>query len=125
MPASNEGVTMETIKCHHIRYSEAPSDGSHPEWEARIGEVPGVDGVCVDPEKREVFVEYDLLRCCEEAIESRMEKMGFVLETGFLQRVKRGWIHYTEENELDALRAKEGHPCCGVEELERKKRGLK
>ena len=113
---------MET-KHHHIRYAEAPPSGGPAEWEAEIGKVNGVAKVEIDPGKKDVFVEYDLVKCCEEAVEHYMAKMGFTLDSGFMQRLKRGWIHYTEENERDALQSK-GHPCCDVEELERKKKEL-
>ncbi|HLC18852.1 MAG TPA: hypothetical protein VJM57_07560 [Thermodesulfobacteriota bacterium] len=33
-----------------------------------------------------------------------MGRAGFVLEDGIGERLKRGWIHFTEENERDALK---------------------
>jgi hypothetical protein len=75
----------------------------------------------VNVEEKEIFVEYDLEMCREEAIEHWLVQIGFVLEDSLMERIKRGWIHYTEENELDALEAK---PRSDYDEVERKKKEL-
>ncbi len=110
---------MAVLKYRHIRFKKAPS-GRNEEIEELIGKVRGVSKVSVDMEKKEISVEYDLLMCCEEAVEHWMEKNGFVLDDSFLERFKRGWIHYTEENERDALQS-EGHSCCDLDSIEKKK----
>ncbi len=110
---------MENTKHHHIRYKEAPAGGPG-EWETEIRKIHGVKTVSIEAEKKDVYIEYDLNLCCEEAIEKWMVNMGFVLDDGFLEKMKRGWVHYTEENEQDALKA-EPKPCCKVEEVDEKK----
>lgn len=110
------------IKQHNIRYREAPASGGPAEWAEEIRKVKGVTKVSIDAGRKDVLVEYDLMKCCEEAVEHYMTGMGFTLDATIMQKLKRGLIHYTEENELDALRSKGGNPCCDVEELERKKK---
>jgi hypothetical protein len=109
---------MSDIKHHHIRYKEGPGGGPG-EWEDLIKKVHGVINVSIDAQKMDVYVEYDLLKCCEEAIEKWMVKSGFVLDDSYMERMKRGWIHYTEENERDALR-EEPRSHCGVEDVKKK-----
>ncbi|MFQ5441594.1 MAG: hypothetical protein ACE5EB_02590 [Thermodesulfobacteriota bacterium] len=110
---------MDNIKHHHIRFKKGPA-GSPGDWEAELKKVTGVRAVSIDAEKGDVYVEYDLNRCCEEAVEKWMVNKGFVLDNGFLEKVKRGWVHYTEENEQDAMKA-EPTPCCEVKDVGDKK----
>ncbi|MFQ5466292.1 MAG: hypothetical protein ACE5EI_10225 [Thermodesulfobacteriota bacterium] len=115
---------MEELKHHHIMYKTGPTEGGAAQWEEEIGKVKGVRKVTIDAENRDVFVEYDLVNCCEEAIEHWMVSKGFVLDDSLMERLKRGWAHYTEENERDAILSKGGHSCCDAEEIERKKKEL-
>lgn len=48
---------------------------------------------------------------------------GFILDDSLMERVERGWVHYTEENERDAFKSG-GRSCCDVEEIEKKKQEL-
>jgi copper chaperone CopZ len=116
---------MDNQRHHHIRFKEGPAVGSPEDWIAELKKVNGVTGVKIDADKKDVFVEYDLLKCREEAIEHWMVKTGFKLDESIMQRLKRGWVHYTEENELDSLGAKP-HSCCSVDEnadeIEKKKK---
>ncbi len=107
---------MALLKYHHIRFASAPA-GAPAEWEAVLARVRGVTKVSIDAAGRDVFVEYDLAQCSEEAIERWMVHEGFVLDDHLMERVKRGWVHYTEENEQDALKMG-AHPHCEVEEPE-------
>lgn len=111
---------MAILKHHHIKFSTGP-DGSPDELEALLKKISGVTEVRVDAGSSDVFVEYDLARCSEEAIEKWMTQAGFALDDSVMERLKRGWIHYTEENEQDAL-SREPHPCCDVDDKEGKKK---
>jgi hypothetical protein len=115
---------MSTLKHHHISFKQGPATGGSVEWEGLIKKVNGVTKVSIDGGKCNVYVEYDIVKCCEEAIEHWMVNSGFVLDDSFMERFKRGWVHYTEENERDALTAKPTS-CCDVEEIERKRKAKK
>ncbi|MFQ5585349.1 MAG: hypothetical protein ACE5GF_00755 [Thermodesulfobacteriota bacterium] len=112
---------MSTLKHHHIRFKKGPDMGEASEWEEEIKQVKGVTKVAVDAVKMDVYVEYDLVKCSEEALEHWMVSKGFVLDNSLTERLKRSWIHFTEDNEQDALHVK-GHSCCDVDEIERKRR---
>jgi len=107
----------EFIKHHHIKFKEGPAGNGVGEWASCISEVEGVSMVKIDRDKKDIYVEYDLEKCSEEAIEHWMVKAGFVLDDSFMERMKRGFIHYTEENARDNLGSKP-HSCCDVEETE-------
>jgi len=115
---------MNEIRRHHIRFKDSPDTGVSEDWAAELGRVHGVSTVEIDAAKRDVFVEYDLRKCCEEAIEHRLVSLGFTLEDGFMERLKRGYIHYTEKNEMDSLEAEPGS-CCDVDEIEKKREEMK
>ncbi|GMR04928.1 MAG: hypothetical protein BMS9Abin23_0849 [Thermodesulfobacteriota bacterium] len=113
---------MTTLKQQHIKFKKGPA-GSPEDWVVAIKKIAGVTSVSIDAEKGDVFVEYDLSKCREQAIENWMVRSGFVLEDGLLERVKRGWIHYTEENEQDALTAEAGS-CCDIDSVEKKRKEI-
>jgi copper chaperone CopZ len=114
---------MAILKHHHISF-KAPPDGGVAEWESKLARVQGVKEVRIDAARGDVFVEYDLAHCSEEAVERWMVHEGFVLDDHLMERVKRGWIHYTEENEIDALKMNP-RSCCDVEDKEAPKKGPK
>lgn len=58
-----------------------------------------------------ISVSYDLLEAKAEQIEKTIEHTGNKLASGWSARLKRSWVHYTEETELDNLAAGES-ACC-------------
>lgn len=113
---------MTTLKHHHIKFKQVPGRTAL-ELAPFLKEMKGINRVVVEMDKCDAFVEYDLEVCKEEDIEKSMVEAGFVLDEGIMQKLKRGWIHYTEENELDALETKP-HSCCDVDDIERKRERL-
>jgi copper chaperone CopZ len=76
-----------------------------------IGQLEGVHEVNADSRTGAVTVSYDLLKTDLSAIEQELGKSGFPLKHGVWGRLKRGWTHYTEQNERDNLTAG-SPPCC-------------
>jgi len=60
---------------------------------------------------REIAVSYNLLEATAEQLGRVISDTGAVLDSGLAARLKHGWMHYTEENELDNLSSDAG-PCC-------------
>jgi len=56
-------------------------------------------------------IDYNLLEITAEQIEATLMRAGALMGTGWAERLKRGWIHYTEETELDNLATGES-ACC-------------
>jgi len=56
-------------------------------------------------------IDYNLLEITAGQIEATLVRAGALMGSGWAERLKRGWIHYTEENELDNLATGES-ACC-------------
>lgn len=108
------------LKHHHIKFKESPEKGNQIEWKSEIKKIKGIKRVTIDIEKGDLFAEYDLLECREDAIERWMLEAGFILDESFKEKLKRGWIHFTEENEQAELKSGPA-PCCDPEGLERRR----
>jgi len=63
---------MVELQQRRIRFKKAPATGSPADWETELRKVHGVTGINIDEGKKDVLVEYDLVECCEEAIEHKM-----------------------------------------------------
>jgi len=58
-----------------------------------------------------ISVSYDLFEATAAQVEETIEQAGNTLGSGWGARLKRAWIHYTEETELDNL-ATDNSACC-------------
>ncbi|MEF8731576.1 MULTISPECIES: YHS domain-containing protein [Candidatus Accumulibacter] len=59
----------------------------------------------------EVVVTYDLLQATASQIEAELEKAGAHLGNGWGENLRRGFIHYTEECEIDNLQVSPSAGC--------------
>jgi len=108
---------MDNLREHRIKYSSYGEKLKDPA--GAIKRLDGVFEVEIDEAAKEVFVKYNLLKCTEADIEDKMQSEGFTLAKGIGQRLKRGWLHFTEDNEKEAMRA-EPKPCCTIEEKKKR-----
>jgi len=58
-----------------------------------------------------IDITYDLLEATTKQIENRIEQMGQHLSSNWGGHLKRHFIHYSEETELDNLEQSNGHSC--------------
>ena len=65
----------------------------------------------VDISGVKVAVTYDLLEATAAQIGREIEQAGAKVGKGWSERLKRGWVRYTEETELENLAAGDA-PCC-------------
>ncbi|EAU55192.1 YHS domain-containing protein [Mariprofundus ferrooxydans] len=65
----------------------------------------------VEVNGRDVAITYDLLEATAEQMERALADAGAALGSGWAARLKRGWVQYTEENELDNLATGDA-ACC-------------
>jgi len=56
-------------------------------------------------------LDYNLLEINAGQIEAALVKAGASMGSGWSERLKRGWVNYTEENELDNLASGDA-ACC-------------
>lgn len=71
----------------------------------------GIIALNVDEARGRLVVEYDLWKINFEKIEKSLEELGFSLSRKIFERIKRGMAKFTEQNELDNLKAKPSS-CC-------------
>lgn len=102
---------VELIKRRRLRLAAPLSPG-----EARIVEeaLLGTMGVRqVSAEGDTLEISYDLLEMSAELIEEQMAAIGVRLGNGWSERLRRAFVHYVEECELDNLAANDKN-CCEV-----------
>ncbi len=69
----------------------------------------GINKVQVKGNK--ITITYNLLEATTEQIEEHIEQMGQYLSRNWIDRLKRAFIHYSEETELDNLEQSDGYSC--------------
>jgi len=74
-----------------------------------LNQLMSVHNITVEGNK--ITIDYNLIEVNAGQIEAAMVKAGALLGEGWGERLKRGWIHYTEETELDNLAASDT-ACC-------------
>ncbi len=74
-----------------------------------LTEMMGVRNVVADGD--EIHITYDLLQVTEKQIEKALSEVGVQLGGGWLERLRRGWVHDSEETELENL-AISATTCC-------------
>jgi|GEM_PF-1752394 len=81
--------------------------------------IPKIKGITDFHENQNgsLHVEYDLMKINLQKIESIFKKYDVILNNSFLKRFKRGWIHFTEENEYSNMTT--SHTCCNSDPSER------
>lgn len=77
--------------------------------EAQINAMMGIK--FVDVSGSEVVVTYDLLQATASQIEAALEKAGAHLGIGWRKNLRRAFIHYTEECEIDNLQVGPSSGC--------------
>ena len=53
-----------------------------------------------------ITIVYDLLQATESQIEERITDAGVSLGTGLMEKIKRAFVHYVEETEVESLEAR-------------------
>ena len=102
---------MTVLKRRTIQVQDMTCDECERTAERGLGGLSGVVEVHADHRTGNVDIVYDLEKLTLLDLEREIESLGYHLDDGFWSRTKRGWLHFTEENELANLRA-EPSPCC-------------
>nr|VFJ60135.1 MAG: Copper chaperone CopZ [Candidatus Kentron sp. DK] len=107
---------MENTACKHpvertIRVTGMTCGGCEQTIQKGLNALPGIHQVYADHRMGRVKVTYDLFVTQLQAVERKLSQLGYSPNDGFVPRIKRGWIHYTEQNRKDNL-MHQGH-CCG------------
>lgn len=104
----------EIIKKRDIHVEEMTCGGCERNIDETLSAIDGVKDVKVD-RKGSVHIKYDLMKVNLQCIEEKIKEINFRLGTGFFDRLKRGFINFTEENERGNMNAAP-HSCCTIPE---------
>ncbi len=74
-----------------------------------LNQLMSVKNISIEGDR--IAIDYNLLELHAGQIEAALLEAGASMGTGWSERLKRGWVHYVEENELDNLVASES-ACC-------------
>lgn len=99
----------ELLKKRTFMLDEILPDADQRTLETAISAMMGIREIEISGNR--VSVTYDLCEATARQVEQGLEQAGARLGSGWATRLKRGWVHYIEENELNNLAAGEG-PCC-------------
>ena len=113
------------IKNRKLEVKDLTSEEMKADMICCLKELSGVIDVDVLPENK-VRIKYDLMRIRFSQITKRLHQHGFVLTQGVIQKIKQGWIGFTEQNEYDSMNAP-ASPCCSNPQLDKQthRRGSK
>lgn len=89
------------IKSHRIVFSKSLDKMEMAKLTDGVQQLMGVKTLKVSP--KDMSISYDLMEVSLETIEGQVEQTLGPLETPWVDRVKRSWIHYSEECELEDL----------------------
>jgi len=103
----SEGKTV--VKKRTFMLDSPVPDADTEALKAALLRMMGIRDVGISGAK--VSVTYDLLEATAAQVESAIEQAGADLGHGWAARLKRGWLQYTEETELENLSAADA-PCC-------------
>lgn len=88
-------------KSHRIVFSKSLSDNEVEKLIADLSKMMGIKSLSVST--TELLVMYDLMEVSLEDIENQISLSLGGFDSPMIDRVKRSWIHYTEECELENL----------------------
>ena len=91
----------EILKRRTMRIAEPLGEAGTELLVPYLEALMGVKEVMIEDDK--VHIAYDLLQVTEMQIEKVLVEVGLQLGGDWLERLRRGWVHDCEENELDNL----------------------
>lgn len=100
-------------KRRRLRTAQPLSAAQGERIQAALLEMMGMEAVRVRPEEGTVEITYDLLQCTEAQIERTLEEIGIRLGGGWGEALRRAFVHYLEETELDSREVRPGAPGRG------------
>lgn len=101
--------TGQLIRQRKFRLSKELDNSEAENLIRALKELMGI--LHVEISGRCISISYDLLQTSAEQIEQQIEAAGDVLNNGFGESLKRGFIHYLEDTELENLLEQKDTHC--------------
>lgn len=94
-----EGVSV--IKQRRLRLAQPLSPTQARTLSDALQEMMGIQTVSVEGDS--IVIAYDLLQATAEQIEERLAEIGVHLGEGWMERLRRAFVHYIEECEMGSM----------------------
>lgn len=101
---------VEVLKKRKMKLAEALPPEVENMFIDYIGSMMGIHLVEVDGDS--VTIVYDLMQATEAQIEKKITDIGLMLGDGMMEKIKRAFIDYIEEIEVESLEARRGSGGC-------------
>jgi YHS domain-containing protein len=89
------------VKRRRLRLDEPLAHADAQQLTERLRAMMGVS--VVEIKARDLSITYDLLQATAEQIEAVLQEAGARLGTGWAERLRRAFVHYLEETEVESL----------------------
>ncbi len=99
---------MAIIKTRKIKLYNPGNDNMKKAVQV-LNNLKGVKKVNYDQSEGTLTISYDLESVMLIKIEEKLQTMGLELDISHLAKIKRGWQHFTEQNELENMHV---NPTC-------------
>lgn len=96
-----KSLAREIIKQRRLQLAEPLPVEVAENLIAGLRAMMGIKNVVVTREQVEIT--YDLLQATAEQIENTIGEIGGLLDRGWAEKLKRAFVHYLEETEVDSL----------------------
>ena len=101
---------LKIVKCRRIRFTTPLDVAQSKQVRDALTGMMGVQNVRIEGDAMEI--QYDLILVTEEQIENRLMSVGAALGQGWADRLKRAFIHFEEEFEIDNLEVTKNKKGC-------------
>ncbi len=95
---------VEVLKKRTLKLSEALPLEIQDQFIVCIEAMMGIHEIEIQGNR--INIVYDLLQVTESQIEQTISEAGIVLGADLMEKVRRAFVHYLEESELDSLEAR-------------------
>ncbi|KAF0191471.1 MAG: YHS domain-containing protein [Gammaproteobacteria bacterium] len=99
----------EAIKRRRIHLARSPDAAEETGLRDALSRLMGIKDVVFERDCIAIF--YDLLQVTEAQIETALVDAGARLGSGWSERLRRGWVHYAEETQLESMEVTPS-TCC-------------
>ena len=97
---------LSAIKRRRLRLAQPLSPGQERALGDALLTMMGIRSISIEGDS--IVIVYDLLQATAEQIEERLAEIGVRLGEGWTERLRRAFVHYEEECEVDNLEVHEG-----------------
>jgi len=102
---------QKVVKRRRLRLDEPLSDADAQRLTERLHAMMGVYRVEIKADQ--LIITYDLLQATAEQIEAVLQQAGAHLGAGWGERLRRAFVHYLEETEVETLEVRPGPHAHG------------